>query len=103
MLQRARLAVQDGTTGGMLGGEVEVDEIFIGGKARNMNADKRAEKIHGRGPGPAGKAIVAAVLERGGKVRAKVVGTRRKPDLQKLVPKVLSPVRNDRSSADRVV
>ncbi len=83
MLQRARLAMQDNQTGGMLGGEVEVDETFIGGKARNMHGDKRAEKITGRGPG--GKAIVAAVLQRGGKVKAKVVGTRRKGDLQKLV------------------
>ena len=83
MLQRARLAMQDNQTSGMLGGEVEVDETFIGGKARNMHDNKRAEKIQGRGPG--GKAIVAAFLERGGKVLAKVVGTRRKGDLQKLV------------------
>ena len=83
MLQRARLAMQDEQTGGMLGGDVEVDETFIGGKARNMHKDKRAEKITGRGPSR--KAIVAAVLERGGKVRAKVVGTRREADLQKLV------------------
>src|SRR3954451_10163194 len=65
MLQRARLAMQDDNTGGKLGGEVEVDETFIGGKARNMHKDIRAEKITGRGP--EGKAIVAAVLERGGK------------------------------------
>jgi transposase-like protein len=65
MLQRARLAMQDDHTGGMLGGEVEVDETFIGGKARNMHADKRARKITGRGP--EGKAIVASVLERGGR------------------------------------
>ena len=83
MLQRARLAMQDNFTGGKLGGEVEVDETFIGGKARNMHKDKRAEKIVGRGPG--NKAIVAAILERGGKVRAKVIGTRKKGDLQKLV------------------
>lgn len=83
MLQRARLAMQDNNTGGMLGGHIEVDETFIGGKARNMHAGKRAEKIHGRGPD--GKAIVAAVLERGGKVRAKVVTNRRKTALQKLV------------------
>jgi transposase-like protein len=82
MLHRARLALQ-GVAGGMLSGEVEVDETFIGGKARNMHADKRARKITGRGP--EGKAIVAAVLERGGKVRAKVVSTRRKPELQSLV------------------
>jgi transposase-like protein len=82
MLHRVRLAMQDGSFN-KLGGEIEVDETFIGGKARNMHADKRARKITGRGP--EGKAIVAAVLERGGKVRAKVVGTRKKGDLQKLV------------------
>jgi transposase-like protein len=83
MLQRIRLAMQDMEQGGKLGGEVEVDETFIGGKARNMHADERARKITGRGP--EGKAIVAAVLERGGKVRAKVVCSRRKPELQKLI------------------
>lgn len=83
MLQRCRLALQDNETGGKLGGEVEVDETFIGGKARNMHADKRKERIQGRGP--QGKTIVAAVLERGGKVRAKVVEKRKKKDLQSLV------------------
>src|SRR5690348_9973771 len=82
MLHRIRLAMQSGTFN-KLGGEIEVDETFIGAKARNMHADKRAEKIHGRGPD--GKAIVAAVLQRGGKVHAKVVTTRRKPELQALV------------------
>jgi transposase-like protein len=82
MLHRIRLAHQ-GKHGGKLSGDVEVDETFIGGKARNMRASKRAEKIKGRGP--EGKTIVAAVLERGGKVRAKVVSSRRKPELQKLV------------------
>jgi len=81
MNHRLRYALNEG--GFMLSGEVEVDETFIGGKARNMHNDKRAEKIHGRGT--EGKAIVAAVLQRGGKVRAKVVGTRRKKDLQSLV------------------
>ena len=83
MLHRIRLAMQDTETGGKLGGDVEVDESFIGGKARNMHANKRYEKIRGRGP--EGKAIVAAVLERGGKVRAKVVEKRKKKDLQALV------------------
>jgi transposase-like protein len=82
MLQRARLALQ-GKNGGKLSGEIEADESFIGGKARNMHAHVRAEKIHGRGPD--GKAIVAAVLERGGEIRAKVVATRRKKDVQALV------------------
>jgi transposase-like protein len=83
MLQRCRLALQDSASGGMLAGEVEVDETFIGGKARNMHADDRARKI--KGCGPEGKAIVAAVLERGGKVRAKVMESRKKDVLQKLV------------------
>ncbi len=83
MLHRIRLAMQDDQTGGKLAGEIEVDETFVGGKARNMHAGKRAEKIKGRGP--KGKAIVAAVLERGGKVRARVVNKRKKADLQSLV------------------
>src|SRR5579862_6344899 len=62
MLQRIRLATQDSTFNKLMG-EDEVDETFIGGKARNMHASDKAEKIHGRGPD--GKTIVAAVLERG--------------------------------------
>jgi len=37
MLGRIRLAMQD-ENGGKLSGEVEADESFIGGKARNMHA-----------------------------------------------------------------
>ncbi len=88
MLHRVRLAHQD-KNGGKLGGEVEVDETFIGGAARNMHAKDKARKIHGRGP--EGKAIVAAVLERGGKVRAQVIEKRRKANLQKLVRDNVEP------------
>jgi transposase-like protein len=66
MLQRIRTAMQDETTGGKLSGEVEVDETFIGGKARNMHKARRARKITGRGP--TGKEVVFGMLERGGKV-----------------------------------
>jgi transposase-like protein len=74
MLHRIRLAMQSKTFN-KLGGEVEVDETFIGGKARNIHADRRARKVQGRGP--KGKAIVAAVLERGGTIRTQVMDTRR--------------------------
>jgi transposase-like protein len=84
MLHRIRLAMQDEVTGGKLSGEVEVDETFIGGKARNMHKDVKARKIQGR-TGPEGKAIVAAVPERGGKVRARVIDKRRKSQLHALV------------------
>jgi transposase-like protein len=70
MLQRGRLAMQ-GDNGGKLDGEVEVDETFIGGKARNMHKGEREKRIKARGP--FGKAVVMAVLERHGEVRPKVV------------------------------
>lgn len=78
MLQRLRLALQD-SDGFMLGGEVEVDETFIGGKARNMHAAKRREKI--TGTGGKDKSIVFGMVERGGKVRATHVATRGKAEL----------------------
>src|ERR1700730_11185129 len=79
MLHRIRLAMQD-KQGGKLGGEVEVDESFIGGKSRNMHKAKRAEKIHGTGG--ADKAIVFGMVERDGKVRAIHVDSRQRKALQ---------------------
>jgi transposase-like protein len=69
----------------MLSGEVEADETFIGGKARNMHAGKRAERI--TGTGGKDKTAVMGILERGGKVRAKVVPNRRKRALQSEIRK----------------
>lgn len=88
MLQRLRLALQE-DGGGLLSGEVEADESFIGGKARNMHASKRKTRIEGRGT--VGKAIVMGVLERKGKVRATVVETRRKHEIQAEVRKHVAP------------
>lgn len=47
MLHRIRLALQDGSFGGFAG-NIEVDETFIGGKARNMHKGQR--KAKGNGP-----------------------------------------------------
>ena len=63
MLHRIRLAMQDGDFGGM-SGEVEVDETYIGGKARNMHKAKLEAVIRGRGP--VGKTTVMGLLERHG-------------------------------------
>lgn len=82
MLHRVRLALQS-KSGSKLTGEVEVDETFIGGKARNMHASERATKI--TGTGGKDKAVVLGMLERGGEVRAMVVDNRRKSELQKQV------------------
>jgi len=81
MLHRIRKAMQSETFT-KLDGEVEVDETFIGGKARNMHKAKREEKITGTG----GKDKTAAMgfLERGGEVQTTVIADRRKKTLQGL-------------------
>ena len=62
MGHRIRKSIQRG--GGIvhMDGVVEVDESFIGGKARNMHADKRAQKI--KGTGGTGKTAVMGLLQR---------------------------------------
>jgi transposase-like protein len=70
VMHRIRLALQD-ETGGKLGGEVEVDETYIGGLARNMHADRRARKIQGR-TGGVSKTAVLGLLERNAKGKSKV-------------------------------
>ena len=81
MFHRLRLAMQDGGLRAKLAGEVEVDETFIGGKARNMHADVKAPTRFKDGAGRKARLIVsAAVLERGGRVRAHVIEKRRKND-----------------------
>ena len=66
-----------------LKGEVEVDETFIGGKARNMHKDKREEKI--TGTGGKDKTAVMGFCQRGGEVRTEVVPNRKKATLQGMV------------------
>src|SRR5215210_3104606 len=70
VLHRIRLAMQQGSIE-KLEGEVEVDETYIGGLARNMHKDKREEKI--TGTGTSGKIAVMGLLERHGEVRTKIV------------------------------
>jgi transposase-like protein len=85
MNHRIRFALTQGGFSNMLCGEVEADETFIGGKARNMHASKRADRI--TGTGPKDKTAVMGILERGGKIRATVVPNRRKKALQSEVRK----------------
>jgi transposase-like protein len=73
MLQRARLAMQDDRKGGKLSGNVEIDETFIGGKARNMHKSAKAKKLSGKGGGVVGKVGVQGLLERGGNIRVHVI------------------------------
>lgn len=84
MMHRIRLALQDQSTA-KLGGEVEVDETFIGGKARNMHVAQRQRRI--TGTGGKDKTAVMGLLERGGQVRTVVVDNRRRHALQAEVKK----------------
>jgi len=84
VLQRVRLVMRDDFFGSKLGGdegaEIEVDESFIGGKARNMHLSERKRRI--TGTGTKDKTAVMGILERGGKIRTTVVPNRKKHALQ---------------------
>jgi transposase-like protein len=83
MLQRIRLVMQDEDSN-KLDGTVEVDETFIGGKARFMHRSRQAKAVNGRGP--IGKTAVMGLLERHGPdghsaVRASVIPNVRRSTL----------------------
>src|SRR5712691_8369442 len=86
MLHRIRLALQDEFFGSKLGkgpdSEIEVDETFIGGKARNMHKSRKA-RLTGRIDDD--KNVVVGFMERGEKVRTQIVTKRRKHKLQPLI------------------
>jgi transposase-like protein len=89
MLHRIRLAVQSKSFAkiGGPGSEIEVDETFIGGKARNMHKSRRIKtKVR---EGNWGKTIVMGMLERGGHVKAKVIPNRRKPALHAAIEETI--------------
>jgi transposase-like protein len=86
MLHRIRLALKTNTLGTKLGsndgGEVEVDESFVGGKLKNMHRDRRARWEAKRG-GSVGKAVVMGILDRDARqIRAKVVPDVKRETLQ---------------------
>jgi len=84
MLQRIRLAIKEERGNFKLGGpdtEVETDETFIGGRKKNMHADKKL-RYEQRG-GAQGKTAVMGILDRDlRKVRAKIVPNVKRDTLQ---------------------
>jgi len=95
MLQRIRLAMQDDLTGGLLGGEVEVDGTYIGGKVRNMHKSRKArmQAQHGKN---GDKTIVLGIVERASetkhkRIRATVVADRKKPTMQAEIAGAVAP------------
>lgn len=82
MMHRVRLAFHEKETV-QLGGEgkeVEADETFIGGAARFMHPERRKRMMADLKM--KGKTAVMGILERGGKVRANVLESRRKQHIQ---------------------
>jgi len=70
MVHRIRVAMEMGSFE-KLSGEVECDETYIGGVAKNMHKSKREKVIKGRGM--THKTAVMGMLERKGNVKAKVI------------------------------
>lgn len=91
MTHRIRLAMQTRTFK-KLSGEVEIDETFIGGRARFMHKSKRAKKI--KGTGGIGKAAVMGLLERHGPDGHSVVTLKTVPTVRRkaLLPEVKEQV-----------
>lgn len=71
-----------------LEGEVEVDETFVGGRARNRHKDQRGNSGV---TGGTGKAIVAGAIQRKGELVARVVENVRAETLTAFVREAVSP------------
>lgn len=85
MLSRLRLALQS-EDGGLLDGGIEIDETFIGAKARNMHKDKKERLRKGKLGGMSGKVAVMGLLQRHpgkgqSRVRLKVVSKTKRHEL----------------------
>lgn len=76
LLHRIRKAMQTGTFNKFIG-PCEVDETYIGGKARNMHKGRRKAQ----GTGFEGKVAVLGLLERHGEVRTTVIPNNRRQHL----------------------
>ena len=95
LLHRIRLAMQD-KDGGLLSGQVEVDETFIGGSSRFMHKSKREKVVTGRGTGATGKTPVMGLLERHSekkpsRVKAKVISNVKRETLHGEIRKHVVP------------
>jgi len=88
VLHRIRLAMQNGSMEKFCD-DVEVDETYIGGKARNMHKAVKEQRI--TGTGGKDKSIVFGMIERGGDVKTQVVARSSKRTLQSLIAEAVLP------------
>jgi transposase-like protein len=91
LCHRIRKAVSNGSFE-KLSGNIEIDETYVGGKAKFMHKERR-EKLTKRGDPNRNvandKTVVMGILERGGEVRAKVVPNARRTNL---LPEIMANV-----------
>ena len=90
MQQRLREAFATEGQRMLFEGPVEVDETYVGGKAKNTHAKQRRERITGRGP--ADKTPVVGIRDRAtGQVAAQVVEAVHGPTLRGFVDDRTTP------------
>ena len=89
MLHRLRTLLHEDDTE-PLSGEIEMDETFVGGKAKNMHKSKRSKAIKADGTFK-GKTIVVGMLQRHGRVKAEVVEARTREVLHNLAHTSIAP------------
>jgi transposase-like protein len=89
MLHRLRMLMHESDES-PLSGEIEMDETFVGGKAKNMHKAKRAKALKVDGTFK-GKTIVVGMLERKGRVKAAVVEARTRVVLHQLANSSIAP------------
>jgi len=86
MMHRLRYAMSVGPLADKLRGVIEMDETFLGGKKKGKN---------GRSPSDRRKAMVVALVERGGRARAFPMAMVTSADIRKAIIKHVDPLQSE--------
>lgn len=88
LMHRIRFAMQQNPTdGGKMTGTIEVDETYIGGKAKNMHQSKL--ETSNVGTGGMGKVMVLGIVQREGKINRRVITNVSASNLKKAIGEVV--------------